>query len=127
MRKLQEDVPYILVKDSGQALKDLATYYRSTLDIPIIGIVGSVGKTSTKEMVAAVLSEKYNVLKTEGNFNNEIGLPLTIMRIRPEHQVAVVEMGISDFDEMNRLSTIARPNYLVMTNIGPCHLEFYAT
>ena len=124
MRKLQEDVPYIFVKDSGQALKDLATYYRGTLDIPIIGIVGSVGKTSTKEMVAAVLSEKYNVLKTEGNFNNEIGLPLTIMRIRPEHQVAVVEMGISDFDEMNRLSTIARPNYLVMTNIGPCHLEF---
>lgn len=124
MKKLEGDFPYILVNDSGVALKDLATYYRATLSIPIISIVGSVGKTSTKEMVAAVLSEKYNVLKTEGNYNNEIGLPLTIMRIRPEHQVAVVEMGISDFDEMNRLSTIARPNYLVMTNIGPCHLEF---
>lgn len=118
-----EPIPYILVKDSLQALKDIAEFYRLQLSIPIIGITGSVGKTSTKECIAGVLSQKFNVLKTEGNFNNEIGLPLTILRIRKEHQVAVVEMGISDFGEMHRLSKIARPNICVMTNIGQCHLE----
>jgi UDP-N-acetylmuramoyl-tripeptide--D-alanyl-D-alanine ligase len=82
-----------------------------------------VGKTSTKEWIASVLSEKYKVLKTEGNFNNEIGLPLTLLRIRREHQGAVVEMGISDFGEMTRLSKIARPDICVITNIGRCHLE----
>lgn len=115
--------PYILVKSCPQALKDIAEYYRSTLTIPVVGIAGSVGKTSTKEMIAAVLSEKYCVLKTEGNFNNEIGLPLTLLRIRPEHEAAVVEMGISDFGEMHRLAKMARPDICVMTNIGQCHLE----
>ena len=115
--------PFIVVKDTEQALKDLATYYREQLTIPIIGIIGSVGKTSTKEMVASVLTEKYKVLKTEGNFNNEIGLPLTICRIGDEHEVAVVEMGISDFGEMHRLGEIAKPNIVVMTNIGQAHLE----
>ena len=91
--------PYIVVKDTEQALKDLAAYYRGQIDAYVIGIIGSVGKTSTKEMVASVLEEHYTVLKTQGNFNNEIGLPLTLFRIRPEHQVAVVEMGISDFGE----------------------------
>lgn len=114
---------YILVENSFQALKDIAEFYRSTLKIPIVGITGSVGKTSTKEFIAGVLSEQFCVLKTEGNFNNEIGLPLTILRIRPEHQVAVIEMGISDFGEMHRLSKIARPNICVITNIGQCHLE----
>ena len=115
--------PYILVESCPQALKDIAEFYRSTLEIRIIGIAGSVGKTSTKEMIAAVLGEKYNVLKTEGNFNNEIGLPLTLLRIRPEHEAAVVEMGISDFGEMHRLAKMARPDICVMTNIGQCHLE----
>jgi len=114
---------YLLVQDSFQALKDIAEYYRSKLTIPIVGITGSVGKTSTKEFVAGVLAEKYEVLKTEGNFNNEVGLPLTLLRIRPHHQVAVVEMGISDFGEMHRLSKMARPNICVITNIGQCHLE----
>ena len=82
-----------------------------------------MGKTSTKEMVAAVLSEKYNVLKTEGNFNNEVGVPLTIFRLRDEHEIAVIEMGISEFGEMSRLAEIVRPDSVVMTNIGPCHLE----
>ena len=91
-KKLDIDKPYILVKSSLEALKKLAAYYRSTLEIPIVGITGSVGKTSTKEFIASVLSTKYKVLKTEGNLNNEIGLPLTIMNIRPEHQVAVIEM-----------------------------------
>lgn len=116
-------VPYIRVDSSEQALKDIAEYYRSQLTIPIIGITGSVGKTSTKEMVASVLSEKYRVLKTEKNFNNEIGLPLTLLRIREEHQVAVVEMGISDFGEMHRLAKMAKPDICVITNIGICHLE----
>ncbi len=114
---------YILVEDTLSALKEIAAYYRSTLNIPFVGITGSVGKTSTKEFIAGVLSEKYHVLKTEGNFNNEIGVPLTILRIRKEHQAAVVEMGISEFGEMSRLSRIVRPNVCVITNIGQCHLE----
>lgn len=119
-----ETIPYIEVDDTPKALCKIATYYRSTLTIPVIGIVGSVGKTSTKEMVASVLSEKYNALKTEGNFNNEIGLPLTLLRIKEEHEAAVVEMGISDFGEMDRLGSMAKPSIVVMTNIGECHLEF---
>ena len=115
--------PYILVASSEQALKDIAEFYRSTLAIKIIGITGSVGKTSTKEMISAVLEHKYNVLKTEGNFNNEIGLPLTILRIRREHEAAVVEMGISEFGEMHRIAKVAKPDICVMTNIGQCHLE----
>ncbi len=114
---------YILVDSCPQALKDIAEFYRSVLSIPVVGIAGSVGKTSTKEMIAAVLGQKYRVLKTEGNFNNEIGLPLTLLRIRPEHEAAVVEMGISDFGEMHRLAKMARPDICVMTNIGQCHLE----
>ena len=115
--------PYIRVASSEQALKDIAEFYRSTLGIKIVGITGSVGKTSTKEMISAVLSQKFNVLKTEGNFNNEIGLPLTILRIRREHEVAVVEMGISEFGEMHRIAKVAKPDICVMTNIGQCHLE----
>ena len=123
-RELEDaDYPYILVSSSEQALKDLAEHYRKALDIKVVGITGSVGKTSTKEMIASVLSQKYNVLKTAGNFNNEIGLPLTIFNIRDEHQIAVLEMGISDFGEMNRLAKMARPDICVITNIGLCHLE----
>ncbi|MDL2301162.1 UDP-N-acetylmuramoyl-tripeptide--D-alanyl-D-alanine ligase [Lachnospiraceae bacterium OttesenSCG-928-D06] len=114
---------YILVEDSFLALKEIAEFYRTTLQIPVIGITGSVGKTSTKEFIAAVLSVKYKVLKTDGNFNNEVGLPLTLLRIREEHEVAVVEMGISDFGEMHRLSKMAKPDICVITNIGQCHLE----
>lgn len=118
---------YILVENSFQALKDIAEYYRSTLSIPIVGITGSVGKTSTKEFIAGVLSEKYHVLKTEGNYNNEVGVPLTLLRICEEHRAAVVEMGISDFGEMHRLSKMVRPNVCVITNIGQCHLENLGT
>lgn len=116
--------PCVVVDSSTEALKKLAAYYRSTLDIKIVGIVGSMGKTSTKEMVASVLSQHYNTHKTSGNFNNEIGVPLTLLAIREEHEAAVVEMGISDFGEMDRLGAIVRPDAVVMTNIGPCHLEF---
>ncbi len=114
---------YVLVEDTLQALKDIAEYYRRKLSVKIVGITGSVGKTSTKEFIAGVLSEKYQVLKTQGNFNNEIGVPLTLLRIRENHEVAVVEMGISDFGEMHRLSKMVRPDICVITNIGQCHLE----
>lgn len=116
-------VPYILVKDSFAALKAMAEYYRSLLSIPVVGITGSVGKTSTKEFIASVLSEKYRTLKTQGNYNNEVGLPLTVLKIRKEHEAAVLEMGISEFNEMHRLSKVAKPDIVVITNIGMCHLE----
>lgn len=115
--------PYILVEDSLQALKDIAAWYRTQLDIKVVGITGSVGKTSTKEFISSVLEQKYKVLKTEGNYNNEIGLPLTILKITGEHEIAVLEMGISNFGEMHRLSKIAQPDICVITNIGQCHLE----
>ena len=117
------EIPYILVEDSFIALKMIGEYYRMQLSVKVVGITGSVGKTSTKEFIAGVLQEKYSVLKTQGNFNNEVGLPLTVLSIRDEHQVAVLEMGISDFGEMHRLSQIARPDVCVITNIGQCHLE----
>lgn len=115
--------PYILVDSCEAAMKKLAEYYRASLGIKVVGITGSVGKTSTKEMIAAVLSQKYKVLKTEGNRNNELGLPLTVFKIRQEHEVAVLEMGISEFGEMDRLAQMARPDICVITNIGLCHLE----
>lgn len=114
---------YILVESCEAAMKKIAKFYRQSLDIKVVGITGSVGKTSTKEMIASVLAQKYNVHKTEGNFNNEIGLPLTIFKIRDEHEVAVLEMGISDFGEMHRLAEMANPDVCVITNIGLCHLE----
>ena len=115
--------PYIQVASSEQALKDIAEFYLKQLQIPVVGITGSVGKTSTKEVIASVLKEKYRTLKTQGNFNNELGLPLTVFRLREEDQIAVLEMGISDFGEMSRLTKIARPDTCVITNIGTCHLE----
>lgn len=115
--------PYILVDSTECAMKKIARFYRQSLDVKVVGITGSVGKTSTKEMIAAVLGQKYRVLKTEGNLNNEIGLPLTIFKIRKEHEVAVLEMGISEFGEMDRLAQMAVPDVCVITNIGLCHLE----
>lgn len=115
---------WIRVKDTQSALQEIAAEYLKIMQIPVVGITGSVGKTSTKEMIAAVLSEEFNVLKTEGNFNNDLGLPLTVFRIRDEHQIAVLEMGVSHFGDMTRLARIARPDIMVITNIGTCHLEF---
>ncbi len=117
------DIPYILVEDSFQSLKQVAAFYRQQLTIPVVGVTGSVGKTSTKEMIAAALSGKFRVLKTAGNYNNEVGVPLTILRIREEHEAAVIEMGINHFGEMERLTAITRPDIAVITNIGQCHLE----
>lgn len=123
-QKLDTPNPYILVESSEQALKDLAEYYRGMFDnIEVIGITGSVGKTSTKEMISSVLSQEYTVHKTKGNFNNELGVPLTLLAMPEDTEVAVVEMGISDFGEMTRLSKMVRPTVCVLTNIGCCHLE----
>ena len=120
----EEDLgPCILVEDSFMALKQAAAFYRQQMNIRVVGITGSVGKTSTKEFIAAVLAEKYKVHKTAGNYNNEVGLPLTIFGIQDDDQIAVLEMGINTFGEMHRLSEVARPDICVMTNIGQCHLE----
>lgn len=119
----EADFPYIQVESSLKAVKDIAEFYLQRLQIPVVGITGSVGKTSTKEMIAAVLGQRFDVLKTQGNFNNELGLPLTVFRLRENHEIAVLEMGISDFGEMSRLAKVARPDTCVITNIGCCHLE----
>lgn len=119
----RENGAYILVDNVLKALRDLAAYYRRQLNCKICGIIGSVGKTSTKELVASVLMQDFETLKTEGNYNNEIGVPLTVFKIRDDHKMAVVEMGISGFGEMDRLGEIVKPDIVVMTNIGPCHLE----
>ena len=119
----REDRPYLVVDSCLQAVKDMAILYREILGTKLIGITGSVGKTSTKEMIASVLSEHYHTLKTQGNFNNELGVPLTIFRLRKEHEIGIIEMGISDFGEMTRLSQIVKPDACVITNVGPCHLE----
>ena len=123
----EETGPYILVSSTTEAMKKIAAFYRTQLSCKVVGITGSVGKTSTKEMIASVLEQRYKVLKTEGNFNNEIGLPLTIFKIRAKHEVAVLEMGISDFGEMHRLAAMAQPDIGVITNIGLCHLENLGT
>ncbi len=119
---VDETKPHIFVKDTQRALGDLAIYYRSKYPVPVIGITGSVGKTSTKEMIAAALAPKYRVLKTAGNQNSNIGVPLTLFRLGPEHEMAVVEMGISDFGEMDELAEFAAPETAVVTNIGVAHI-----
>ena len=119
-----ETQPILLVEDVQTALEKIAADYRRDLDIPMIGITGSVGKTSAKEMIASVLEQRFRVLKTDRNLNNQIGVPMTISRIEPEHQAAVVEMGISGFGEMRTLTRIVHPTVAVFTVIGHAHLEF---
>lgn len=123
-REAAEGFPNIKVESTRDAIQKIAGLYRRELGLPVVGITGSVGKTSTKEMIAAVLAQKYRVLKTAGNFNNNLGLPLTIFRITPEDEIAVLEMGISHFGEMTQLAETAEPDTMVITNIGTCHLEF---
>ncbi|MCR4908998.1 MAG: UDP-N-acetylmuramoyl-tripeptide--D-alanyl-D-alanine ligase [Lachnospiraceae bacterium] len=115
--------PYILVPSALKALEDLALFYRSGLSTKVVSITGSVGKTSTKEAIATVLSERFCVLKTEKNLNNNIGLPLTLLQIQKEHEIAVVEMGISHFGEMEPMSLAAAPDIALITNIGDAHVE----
>lgn len=123
----ETDYPYILVESTGQALLDIARLYRDSFDIKVVGITGSVGKTSAKEMIASVVGQKYRVHKTPGNFNNEWGLPITIFAMEEDTQVAILEMGVNHFGEMRRLSSVASPDLCVITNIGVAHLEFFKT
>jgi len=116
------DAIIIKVDDTLKALQDIAGYYRDKFNIPIIGVTGSIGKTSTKEMIYNVLSKKYSVLKTKGNFNNHVGLPLTLLNLSKEHNAAVVEMGMSGMGEISILSRIAKPHIAVITNIGLAHI-----
>ena len=116
---------YIKVDSTYRALRDLAVWYKSRFDIPVVAVTGSVGKTTTKDMIAAVLSEKFQVLKTEGNKNNDIGLPLTLLRLSREHQIAVLELGINHPGEMDYLSAIAQPDLVCVTNIGDSHIEAF--
>ena len=116
-----EDKIVIKVKDTHQALKDMASYLRNHCPVKVVGVTGSVGKTSTRDMVYSVVKQKYKTLKTEGNYNNEIGLPLTILRYHDE-EVLVLEMGMNHLQEMSRLSMIARPDIACITNIGTAHI-----
>ena len=116
-------VPCITVKDTRQAIMSLAKYYRDKFNINTVGITGSVGKTTTKEMIATVLESKFKTLKTKGNFNNEIGLPLTLFELDDGYEAAVIEMGMSNFGEISRLSKTASPSIGVITNIGVSHIE----
>ena len=113
---------YILVDDCLQVLQQLANYHRRQLKTPIIGITGTNGKTTTKELVSSVLSKKYKVLFTQGNLNNHIGVPLTLLRLNKEHEMAVVEMGANHPGEIKALVQIAEPDYGLITNVGKAHL-----
>ncbi len=117
-----QDKAYIGVENTLKALQALGAFYRSRFNIPVIGITGSVGKTTTKEMVAAALGTKYNVLKTDGNMNSQVGLPLMMLRMDSRHEIAVIEMGISEEGEMAKLADIAKPEAAIMTNIGVSHI-----
>ena len=132
---------YIQVPDTRLALKALAAWYRGQFRLPVVQVTGSVGKTTTKEMIAAVLTQKYETLRTEGNLNNDIGAPLTLLRLMPEHEAAVIEtgmtildmpddtetavleLGMNHFGEMARLTSIAKPDIAVITNVGDAHIE----
>ena len=121
------DDRYLLVPDVLRALQDLATYHRRTFDIPVIGITGSNGKTTTKELVYAVLSADRPTLATTGNLNNHIGVPLTLLRLNKEHRIAIIEMGANKPGDIAELAAIAEPNYGLITNIGKAHLEGFGS
>ena len=118
-----KNLPLILVDNTSQALLDLAGEYRKKMRIPIVAVTGSVGKTSTRSMIGCVLAQKYNTLVTEGNFNNEIGVPHTLFKLTKEHQMAVIEMGMNHFGELSRITAAVRPDTVVITNIGVSHIE----
>ncbi|MCD8180140.1 MAG: UDP-N-acetylmuramoyl-tripeptide--D-alanyl-D-alanine ligase [Firmicutes bacterium] len=117
------DKTIVKVEDTHKALGDIARYYKAKHNLPTVAVTGSVGKTTTKDMLHGVLSEKYNTLKTPGNFNNDIGLPLTVFNIEKEHEAAVLEMGMNHFGEIEYLVSIAKPDVAVITNIGQSHIE----
>lgn len=123
LQNIPQKTSIILVKDGKKALMDLAKYYRSRLKTKIIGITGSTGKTSTKDLTAAALKGKFKVFKTEGNFNNEIGLPLMLFKLDNNYDIAVLEMGMSHFGEIHNMADAGRPDLGIITNIGISHIE----
>ena len=124
---VKTDERYLLVENVLQTLQQLAAYHRQLLKPTVIGITGTNGKTTTKELLAAVLSTKYKLIYTSGNLNNHIGVPLTLLRLTPEHEIAVIEMGANHPGEIRELSLIARPNYGIITNVGLAHLEGFGS
>ena len=117
------DLPVIYVEDTKKALLDLASFYRGMFDIPVIGLTGSVGKTTTKEMTALVASCRYNTLKTQGNLNNDIGMPMTLFNIEESTEAAVIEMGMNHKGEISLLTSVSRPDVAIITNVGVSHIE----
>jgi len=115
--------PYVIVDSTLESIKKIAAYYRSLFTIPFIGLTGSVGKTTAKELVAATLGVKFRVLKTQENLNNDLGVPLTLLALEESHEAAVIEMGISDFGDMSILAEMVRPDIFIMTKIGYAHLK----
>ena len=120
---LLKDKFYIQVSDTLEALKALAAWYRAKFDIPMVQVTGSAGKTTTKEMIAAVLGQRFSTLKTQANFNNAIGTPLTLLNLSPDHQAAVIETGMNHFGEIRYLGEMVRPTVAVITNVGDAHIE----
>ena len=123
LKEVENKGTVIKVRDTREALLNLAKFYREKLGLKVVGVTGSTGKTSTKDLIAALLSDKYKVFKTKGNFNNDIGLPLMILELTSEFDVAVLEMGMSSLGEIELLASVARPNIAVITNIGLSHIE----
>lgn len=121
---LGPDAPLLLVEDTLAAFQALAGAYRAKFDIPFVGITGSVGKTTTKELIASVLAKRFVTLKNEGNLNGQTGVPLTLMRLTKEHEAAVIEMGMNHFGEMDAIAKLVRPTLCVFTNIADVHLEY---
>ena len=122
-KECETDLPVIYVDDTKKALLALASYYRGLFDIPVVGLTGSVGKTTTKEMTALVMASEYNTVKTQGNLNNDIGMPLTIFNIEEDTQAAVIEMGMNHKGEISTLTAVSRPVAAIITNIGVSHIE----
>ena len=125
--EFKSDERMILVEDVLSTLQQLARLHRQTLGIPVLGITGTNGKTTTKELLAAVLSKKYNLLYTSGNLNNQIGVPLTILKMTAEHEMAVIEMGANHPGDIKELVDIAAPDYGLITNVGRAHLEGFGS
>ena len=121
------DPRIIKVDDCLQTFKDLAREHRRQFDIPVIGITGTNGKTTTKELIAAVLSKKFNVLYTQGNFNNDVGVPKTLFRLNNEHEIAVIEMGASHPGDIKTLAETAEPTCGLITNVGRAHLQGFGS
>ena len=121
------DDRYIIVENCLQTFKDLAREHRRQFNIPVIGITGTNGKTTTKELIAAVLSQKFNVLYTQGNFNNDVGVPKTLFRLTSEHEIAVIEMGASHPGDIKTLAETAEPTCGLITNVGRAHLQGFGS